>query len=95
MKIFVTMKTVTYFNGSYNDDNNMLYDFQDFNIYVGVDEEKAKSFNLSDFDEDDQVEYLSLEVWENNEIIIRLIQEENSIWEIEEELNIGEDIHEL
>jgi len=89
MKIFVTMKTVAYFNGKFNEDGNMLYDFQDFNIYVGIDEEKARSFNLSDFDEDDQVEYLSLEIWENDEMIIRLIQEKNSIWEIEEELNIG------
>jgi len=50
MEIYVAIKTIANFNGQFDDDGNTLYDFHDFNIYVGADETKARSFKLSDFD---------------------------------------------
>ena len=85
MKIYVAYKSVANPIDAKTSDNEDVFMFTDINLYVGLNEEKAKNFNIDQFDKDiEDIQYLAIEVWENEVLIEELIQESSGIWEVEE-----------
>jgi len=82
MKIYITYKSVANPIDAKTSDNEDVFMFTDINLYVGTNEEKTKNFNIKQFDKDiEDVQYLAIEVWENEVLVEELIQEYDGLWE--------------